>query len=92
MGKFDSIVELRFSRPIDVKGKTPRKSSGDPSGEGTPQQRRVEEAKWASHKMQSFAPAYDDISVQLTRRTPSVVLNDAAEQAQQEAIARTKRK
>jgi hypothetical protein len=62
------------------------------TGPGGGTQRRADDMRWASRKMQSYAPAYENICVQLVRRTPADVLSDAADQAQQEAIARMKRR
>ena len=63
------------------------------NGPGGSTLRRGDEARpWASRKMQSYAPAYETICVHLVRRTPADVLSDAADQAQQEAIARMKRR
>lgn len=48
---------------------------------------------WASSKMRSFAPTYDSIVVDLCRRTPSNILSEAANQAQEEALSsRSKRR
>ncbi len=55
-------------------------------------QRRADDVRWASRKMQSYAPAYETVCVQLVRRTPAEVLSDAADQAQQEAVARMARR
>lgn len=47
----------------------------------------VNDTRWASSKMRSFAPTYDTIIVDLCRMTPSSVLSEAATQAQEEATS-----
>lgn len=71
MGRLDSMVELKFSRPVETKLRTPRKHGSGTDGALdwaglSVNQRRSEESastKWASCKMQSFAPTYETVQV-----------------------------
>mmetsp|Transcript_1016 Transcript_1016/g.1956 ORF Transcript_1016/g.1956 Transcript_1016/m.1956 type:complete len:201 (+) Transcript_1016:228-830(+) len=85
LGEKDSWVQMKFLRQTDAKVSKPGRFSTDLTepmlGQG------VNDTKWASSKMRSFAPTYDTIVVDLCRMTPSSVLSEAACQAQEEAMS-----
>uniref|UniRef100_A0A6T8KWK0 PDZ domain-containing protein n=1 Tax=Hemiselmis andersenii TaxID=464988 RepID=A0A6T8KWK0_HEMAN len=92
LGDKGTWVQMRFLRQTDARG------SGKGSGGGTDRSQEavlgksVEETKWASSTMRSFAPTYQSLVVDLCRTTPSVILSEAVSQAHDEDVARRGRR
>mmetsp|Transcript_23997 Transcript_23997/g.46448 ORF Transcript_23997/g.46448 Transcript_23997/m.46448 type:complete len:212 (-) Transcript_23997:639-1274(-) len=95
LGEKNTWVQMRFLRQTDARQQQqkPQEIGGGTDRSQEPVLGRgVEDTKWASSTMRSFAPTYQSLVVDLCRTTPSGILSEAVTQAHEEDVAKRGRR